>query len=351
MYSTEEIYAQMMGSFSEKTGMELRDSCDLAVRMYAVATQIEGLYHQANWAVTQCFPQTAQGKHLEYHAQMRGLERKQAEHATGVLRFFGTEGQTVSRIIPIGSVAMTAGLIRFETIKEGVLTPDCLYADIPARAVAPGETGNISSLAVVAMSDAPVGIEKCSNIDSFGGGMEMEDDTLLRQRIMDSLRRLPNGANVAYYEQEALSYEGVAAVRVLPRHRGIGTVDIVVTDADGLATQGLLDELSAYFELRREIATDVVVRNPSTISVDVSVELSVAIGHSVDDVKQRVNAHLTSWFDGTRLGKPVLQVELSSLVFTCLGVENCKILSPTVDIVGAIDCLPVLGTLVVEALV
>ena len=76
--TVEEIYQQMAAAFEEETGVTLRGDGDMAVRLYAVAAQIYGLYVQAEWVDRQCFPQTAVGEFLDKHAQLRGLTRRAA---------------------------------------------------------------------------------------------------------------------------------------------------------------------------------------------------------------------------------------------------------------------------------
>ena len=43
MRSVEEIYAQMRADMEERCGFQPEDSCDLAVRLYAAAAQIQAL--------------------------------------------------------------------------------------------------------------------------------------------------------------------------------------------------------------------------------------------------------------------------------------------------------------------
>ena len=81
-----------------------------------------------------------------------------------------------------------------------------------------------------------------------------EEDEELRERILETFRRLPNGANAAFYQQGALSFDEVAAAAVLPRARGQGTVDVVVATLVGVPGEELLQRLQDYFQQRREIA-------------------------------------------------------------------------------------------------
>ena len=88
MKSIQEIYEEMLACFTQETGMALAGTGETAVRLYALAAQVYGLYEEAAWTRRQCFPQTASGEFLEHHAQLRGLERRGAVRATGTLRFF-----------------------------------------------------------------------------------------------------------------------------------------------------------------------------------------------------------------------------------------------------------------------
>ena len=141
MKTVDEIFGEMLVCFGERTGMEVDQGCDLAVRLYAAAAQIYAMYLQADWVARQAFPQTAEGDYLDLHAQLRGLERKQASHAAGTLRFFADQAAETPREIPLGTVCMTAGLVRFETTRAAVLPVGQLQVDVPARALlaaAPG---------------------------------------------------------------------------------------------------------------------------------------------------------------------------------------------------------------------
>ena len=132
MKTVDEIFQEMLSCFGEQTGVELEAGCDLAVRLYAAAAQVYALYVQAEWVARQAFPQTAEGEYLDLHAQLRSLERKAATHAVGTLRFIAGEISENDRAIPLGTVCMTAGLVRFETTQAAVLSAGSLQVDVPA---------------------------------------------------------------------------------------------------------------------------------------------------------------------------------------------------------------------------
>ena len=348
MKTIDEIYREMLACFGEETGLEPREGTDLSARMYALAAQVYALYVQADWVTRQAFPQTAEGEYLDYHAQLRSLERKPALPAQGTVRFTAGEAAQSDRSIPQGTVCMTAGLVRFATTQAAVLPAGALTVDVPVQALEPGTAGNVSAQTVVSMAVAPMGIASCTNPQAFAGGADGEGDEELRARILDTFRRLPNGANAAFYEQGALSFDQVAAAVVIPKPRGLGSVDVIVSTLAGTPGEELLEQLQDYFEQRREIAVDVQVKAPTPVTVNVAVQVKAKGGWDKTQVLDQVEETLEGWFDGKLLGQDVLLARLGSLIYGCDGVENYAVSAPAADLAVDADELPVLGTLSVE---
>ena len=348
--TVEELYGQMVDTFQRETGLALAGDGDMAVRLYAVAAQLYALYVQADWVGRQCFPQTAQGDYLDKHAQLRGLERRAATAAVGVLSFETDHPPEADLSIPEGTVCMTAAQVRFETTEAGVLKAGQTSAQVRARAVEPGAAGNAAAGTVRAMAVAPVGVSRCTNPEAFSGGLDAEGDESLRERVLETFRRMPNGANAAFYEQSALSFDQVAAAVAIPRPRGVGSVDVVAATLAGVPDEELLGQLQEYFEQRREIAVDVQVRAPQVQQVDVSIQVAAKGGWDSQQVKTQVEQALRGWFDGKLLGQDILLARLGHLVYSCEGVENYTILAPAADLAVEADVLPTLGELRVEGM-
>jgi len=214
-----------------------------------------------------------------------------------------------------------------------------------ARAMEPGSGGNVPAGSILVMATPPVGVSRCSNPDAFRGGVDTEGDEALRARILETYKRMPNGANAAFYEQGALSFDQVAACTVLPRVRGRGTVDVAVAVQSGLPGEALLQELTEYFQSLREIAVDVLVKAPAVKSVNVTVKVTAKEGAEPAEVKTREEQVIREFFSGERLSENILTARLNSLVFAQEGVANCKITAPTADVAVGAGELPPLGTL------
>ena len=340
----------MHDQFATLTGLDVSNSCDLAVRLYAVAAQVHALYLQADWVVRQAFPQTATGEQLELHGALRGVERKGAVPAQGTLRFTADTPLDQPRTIPQGTVCLTSGLVRFATTQEAALEAGATYVDVPAQALEAGTAGNVAADTIQIMSVAPVGVRSCTNPKPFSGGSDAESDDDLRARILSTYLRLPNGANAAFYQQCALAFDDVAAASVIPRSRGVGTVDVVVATHAGLPDESLLERLRSDLQQRREIAVDVQVRAPEEVEVDVTIQLLPKSSSSFSEAQSAVESALRAWFTGERLGEPVLLAQMGNLIYSCSQVANYAIALPTGDVDIAPGQLPVLGTLKVEAM-
>ena len=347
MKSAEEIYQEMKAAFTQRAGFEPGEGCDLAVRLWAAAAQIQALDLQAQWVLDQSFPQTAEGAYLDRHAAMRGLSRLPASQAVGTLRFYVSTAATAELAVPAGTVCMTAAGVRFETTAEAVVETGALSADAPARAVEGGAAGNAPAGAVCILTACPVAVTGCANPAAFTGGSDEEDDEALRERVLESYRRLPNGANAAWYEATALSHTGVAAAKAVGRARGTGTVDVYIASEQGVPGEALLEEVRSDLAEKREIAVDVAVKAPAPVTVDVAAALAVEAGADFAAVKAAAEEAVAGLFTGRLLGLPVRLAELSSRLYALPGVENCHILAPAADVAGDVTRLPVLGALTV----
>ena len=150
-----EIYEQMRGTFAQRAGFVPSEGCDSAVRLYALAAELQSLLMQADWVLDQSFPQTAQGTYLDYHAETRGITRAAAEKAAGTLRFAAADKVTAACPIEKGTVCMTAEGVRFETTEDAAIAVGNQWVDVPAQAVEAGAGGNVIAGTVTLLSAMP----------------------------------------------------------------------------------------------------------------------------------------------------------------------------------------------------
>ena len=345
-----EIYEQMRGTFAQRAGFVPSEGCDSAVRLYALAAELQSLLMQADWVLDQSFPQTAQGMYLDYHAETRGITRGAAEKAAGVIRFAAADKVTAACPIEKGTVCMTAEGVRFETTEDVAIAVGSQWVDVPAQAVEAGAGGNVIAGTVTLLSAMPVGVVQCTNPAAFSGGCDAESDEALRGRVLASYQRLPNGANAAYYEQEAMRYPGVAAAKAVGRARGIGTVNVVIATHAGVPDAALLAAVETDLQKKREIAVDVKVLAPAVETVAVTAALKATPGYTFAEVKAGAQSALEMLFTGGLLGKSVTTARLLTLLCGVEGVENVHLTAPAADVAVGSTELPMLGTVTISEL-
>ena len=345
-----EIYEQLRGTFAQRAGFVPSEGCDSAVRLYALAAELQSLLMQADWVLDQSFPQTAQGTYLDYHAETRGITRGAAEKAAGVIRFAAADKVTAACPIEKGTVCMTAEGVRFETTEDAAIAVGSQWVDVPAQAAEAGAGGNVIAGTVTLLSAMPVGVVQCTNPAAFSGGCDAESDEALRGRVLASYQRLPNGANAAYYEQEAMRYPGVAAAKAVGRARGIGTVNVVIATHAGVPDAALLAAVETDLQKKREIAVDVKVLAPTVETVAVTAALKAAPGYTFAEAKAGAQSALEALFTGELLGKSVTTARLLTLLCGVEGVENVHLTAPAADVAVGSTELPMLGTVTISEL-
>lgn len=347
MKQVQEIYRDMQETFANRAGFSMADSSDLAVRLYAAAAEIETLYTYSAWALRQSFPQTASGEYLDMHAALRALARRQAVRASGVIRFSLPAAAEQPVTVPAGTVCLTPGLVQFRTTEDAVIAAGALSCDAAACAEETGEAGNVAAGTVTVMQSPPIGVSACENPFPFTGGCAEETDDALRKRVLESFVRLPNGANSAFYEARVRAVSGVSGVQVLPRARGVGTVDVVVAASGDVSQTALLQTVAADLEQVREIAVDVRVLPPTENPVSLAVTVWAEDGVAFSDAQAAAEQAIASCFTGALLGKPLYLAAVGQKLLETGLIKNYCITAPAADVTGADGVLPVLGTLTV----
>lgn len=344
----EAIFQEMLTFFQEQTGYEMREEADLAVRLRAAARQIASLYHYSDYVFRQAFLQTAEGENLDKHGALRGVERAKARCAEGTLRFGISKALPEPLTIPAGTVCLTENWTAFETTEDGVLKAGNLTTDVAARAVEAGSSGNVLAGQIVAMQTKPDGIETVTNVYSFTGGREAETDERYRERILAAYRGLSNGTNIGYYQQLALSVEGVDYAEVIPRVNGIGTVGVVVSTESGTVPASVIAEVNERMAQRRELGITVTVSTPTKLEVSIEATLQTAEGYTLAQAQESVEAALRACFSGNQIGKTIYRNGLIAAAMNTGMIHDITLTSPASDVKAMEKQRPVLRSIILE---
>ncbi len=346
MRTYEEILESMKSEYRTLTESDPDNASDIGVRMAVLAGEIFSLQTEVMWLRNQMFPDTAVGEYLQLHAQSRGLSRKTGRKATGFITF-RTEGFSEDIIIPAGTVCATSGgdSQRFVTNEQGVIPAGQLFCGVPAEALNPGIKGNVRSNTITVMVTAVAGISSLGNT-SFSGGSDAESDEQLRSRIMDTYKNISNGTNKAFYIKTVMEVEGVTAVGVVPRKRGLGTIDVYITNAERNPSNSLIDEVKQKLNELREINVDIEVSALTLRPMDVSFTFTYKKGYDLAAVRQNCENAVREYFSSLSAGETVFISDMGQYILQAEGVKNYSVNSRVMSNFHVNeDCIAVLGSI------
>lgn len=89
MRAIETIYQEMLAAYAERRGGQIEEDCELAVRLWAAAAQVQALEAQADWVLAQSFPQTAAGEYLGPPCRRAGSEAAGGGKSSGNADIYG----------------------------------------------------------------------------------------------------------------------------------------------------------------------------------------------------------------------------------------------------------------------
>ena len=304
---------------------------DYFIRATSVASAVEGLYQHQSWIVRQIFPDTADREYLELHARVRGLSRKPAVAAQGVLQVTGTPGAA----LPAG---LTARLGEQSYVTTRAAAIDAAgKASVAIAAASAGTVGNVGIDTTVELTAAPSGVSSQAVLHDMTGGVDEESDSELLARLLELIRRPPAGGNKYDYRRWAMEVAGVSAAYVYPLRRGLGTVDVVITSAGDLPSAATIAAVQAYIDdLRPVTARDCLVLAPTPRHYDVTVAVQLS-GLTLEAAQAQIDAALRSYDASVAPAEIAIRSRIEAIVSGIPGVVDRTVTQPAANVVPVVD--------------
>lgn len=218
------------------------------------------------------------------------------------------------------------------------------------------QTGVVGNVPVGAINSFPVTLSNITNVTNLAAvtnGYEQESDDVLRERYYDKLRRPGKAGNIYHYEEWAKSVIGVGKVKVYPLWNGPLTVKVVIVDANiEIPSTELLQDVSSTINQERPFGATVTVEGATALTINVSVDITVADGLTNDDVSQALKTKITNYLKSlafevdyvsrAQIGKIILETE-GIVDYTELtlnnGTENVAIPDASIAVLGTVTLL------------
>lgn len=328
-YSYDEILERMNNKFLELSGYEADRVSDIGIRIRLLAGEIFSLSSDIDWIKKQMFPNTASGEQLELHAQQRGLERKTGNKATGQIMFQVDTPLEYELVVPKGTICTTTdGSLNFITTEDATIIRGGNYVLVDSEAEKSGTQYNVSpNMITTIVTYFSVGIS-VKNSSSFIDGTDDETDDQLRERIMDSMENIPNGANSKYYISLAKTVDGVQSASIVQRDNQ-SIVEMYIAGRGEIPETLTVVEAQRVVTLGKSLGIQVHVMNASKVDIDVDVSISVESGYDFDTVKAAVEDNITEFFLDLDVGEGVTLSALGDVIFHTDGVANYSFNSMT----------------------
>ncbi|MFS1513040.1 baseplate J/gp47 family protein [Chengkuizengella sp. SCS-71B] len=267
------------------------------------------------------FPQFASSTYLDYHAEMKGVKRKQALKATGMICFKGAAGT----FIPAGTVAATASdghvsSIEFVTTEEATV-PDTGEVEVQIEAIEAGTIGNVVIGAIQILSSSVNGIVHVENREQTSGGTEAENDESLRLRILEENKNQSYVGNMNDYLRWAQEVDGVGQVFIFPELDGPGTVEIVVLDANGNpGNEALIQDVQEKINENAGIGVKAIVKSPTEYPVHLSFTLTLYAGTNETEVKENIIQNIRTVISNIEIGGSIIHSKIGAAISFTAGV-------------------------------
>lgn len=264
------------------------------------------------------------GSNLErFTYQRKGISRRSAGYATGSVTVSGTG------TVEVGDLFETENGVQFAAVQTVTVAEEGV---VDVIAVVPGASGNVGAGAVIEMPVTIAGIFACNNIEPMTGGYEAESDISLRERYYEAIQTPASNGNRASYKIWAKSVTGVGDAKVFPLGHGIGTVDVVIIDADMLpASTELVQSVQDYIDPNSTgtgegvapIGATCYVASATELVINVTAKLTLKSSASQSIVKTAIENAITQYLADIAFDSSIVSAaQIGNVILDVDGVQD-----------------------------
>lgn len=316
-----------------QTEADIGPDSDNYVRSAGVASAIEGLYQKLAWVYRQIFADTADEEELLHSAGLRGVVRKDPVAATGIAALKGAPGVQLLLGATIKHV-ITGELF---TAKASAKLDPTGTATVLVEAQTVGAALNDLTGDLV-ITSPPLGMDPAAKLTGVTtGGEDQEKIESLRARYLDILRSPPAGGAAYDYKRWALEVDGVADALVIPKRRGGGTVDIVITATTGKPSAEVIAACLAHIESLCTVIGDIWVYAPALREVDSTAKVKLAPGFSLVDVQTAAQKAYDILLSALKPGDTLVRSQIEAMINNLAGVADRTVSTPVGNVKASDD--------------
>lgn len=363
-YLMEKALSNIPDTLDKRQGSVIYDA--LAPACYELAE----FYMQLKDLLKNTYLETATGEYLDLRVVEQNIQRYPASYATKQGTFLDSLGAPIA--IPIGS--------RFSTISNSsslnyAVTELITPGNYKLVCETLGTAGNSYTGNLLPLSNIP-GLQSSTMSTLLVPARDEETDDELKTRYLETINEKPFGGNIAQYDYEIKSIEGVGSCRVYPTWNGGGTVKCSVIDAQfNRLTPEFIATIQELIDPQAipggglgiaPIGHQVTIVTPSNLTINVAATVTLAAGVTIGQIQSAVEDAIydyllslrEEWGTESDMATYSLAVYLSRINVAILSVSGINNVVGTTLNGAALDItllensttqqLPVLGTVVLS---
>ncbi len=309
------------------------------------------LVNRFNAGMAQMLIQFSKAPILDYLAELVAVTRLPASNAGCIVRFTLVPGHKAV-LIPLGTrVSTSDGVAIFATTADITVSAEVNMVDIMVHAETPGGAANgYAPGEVDKILDPLAFVATVSNLDTTGGGSDVETDDHFRERIKLAPSQYSSAGARSSYEFYAKSASAlitdVSVTSPIP-----GTVSIVVLTNSEETSQAVINQVYAVCNAEnvRPLTDTVLVAAPTRVDYKIEVDIVLYEGANAATLKAQILADLKTY--ATEKSKALGQdIICSHIAQICRKVEvyDVSVKLPVANIEVAEDEFAECGDIIVN---
>lgn len=304
---------------------DIGSDSDNYVRAAAFAATTEGLYQKLAWLYRQIFPDTADEEELLHVAALRNVVRKDAVAASATVALTGVPGVELLQGATLKHIASGALFSLVDSVT--VASNGAVNAVVKATQAGAAQNDLSGALSV---TSPPLGLDAAASFTQpSDGGEDQESIDSVLARYLDILQKPPAGGADYDYERWAKEVPGVAHAMALPRRRGAGTVDVVITASDGVPSAEVIATCQAAIEAQCSVIASVRVCAPAVRVVDCHARVELDSDYHLADVQVAAQAAYETLLGALKPQDSLKRSQLEAMISNLAGIKDRSVLTPT----------------------
>lgn len=258
------------------------------------------------------FLSTSEGYYLDLMGSLFNMARQPAIVASasvtdGVQKFYVLTGTLFDKI-PSGTieantgVSSTDGQIIYYVTSDTPFSVSATQVYVPIATRVSGEKYNVASNVLTNHSLNIVGVYT-TNDKPIQSGQDSESDANYKYRLMNATLAAEKANEIAI-RLACLSTPGVADCIIRPYARGIGTFDVIVVPAEGIANSTLVASVQSAIDDVKAVGITGTAISPTIVPVDIEVKL-VFVDGATDYEREVIRSSVKSSIEKYTVNIPI----------------------------------------------